>query len=76
MLDDSKPVLLLTEESVCSPVPRCAAELVCVDIASDLVGFHELLKRRRCLVQDGDALPVEQLIKLSWRAADHVRNHN
>ena len=31
MLDDSKPAFLLTEESMRTDIPRCAAQVVCVD---------------------------------------------
>jgi amino acid adenylation domain-containing protein len=37
MLDDSKPALLLTEESMRPAIPRCAAQVVCVDTERDAI---------------------------------------
>jgi amino acid adenylation domain-containing protein len=37
MLDDSNPALVLTQESMRPAIPRCAAELVCVDTERDAI---------------------------------------
>lgn len=42
MLDDSNPVLLLTEERMRSAIPPCAAEVVCVDASRDAVGSENV----------------------------------
>jgi len=38
MLDDSNPALVVTQESMRPAIPRCDAELVCVDTERDAIG--------------------------------------
>jgi amino acid adenylation domain-containing protein len=42
MLDDSKPALLLTEESMRPAIAGCAAELVCVDTERDSIAAENV----------------------------------